>query len=148
MQKAKYYFYLNPFDEYKWTKCPNCEAKTKLRKYCLTISYNDEEKKARQLLSLNKSCKFCPDCQLIIAHKSEIDTFVARLVESLGLRFNADNCFVFGTMDRKHWKKGQQEAMSPASALEIISPFKNVWNFKVRPAGWYLASKPAGPKKK
>ncbi|MEM7575704.1 MAG: hypothetical protein AAF433_22565 [Bacteroidota bacterium] len=54
MQKSKYNFYLNPHDEYKWTKCPKCDNKTKVKKYCLMIYYEEKTVNFNQLISLKK----------------------------------------------------------------------------------------------
>ena len=137
MQPAKYYFYQNPHDYYKWTKCPKCENKTKLRKYCLTIHYQEKSANFHQIVSLNKSCKFCPSCELIIAQQSEIESYLQQIIQGFGFSFNPENYLVFGTMDRKDWKKGQEEVFQSKDALEVISPFKDVWEFEIQPAGWY-----------
>jgi hypothetical protein len=44
---------------------------------------------------------------------------------------------VMGTIDRKDWKDGNQNSLSPLEILERIYLFKDVWNFEVIPAGWY-----------
>lgn len=137
-KKPRYKFYLNPYDEYKWTKCPKCDNKTKVRKHCLMIHYEEKAVSFHQLISLNKSCKFCPYCELIIAQKSEIENYLSQIVPNFGLRFNPDNYFVFGTMERKDWKKGQQEPSQPDKALDAVAQFKDVWDFEVQPAGWYF----------
>jgi hypothetical protein len=112
MKEPKYKFYLNPHDEYKWTKCPNCENKTKVRKYCLMVHYQDKATGFNQLVSLNKSCKFCPYCELIIAQKSELETYINQIVTNFGLKFNPNNYLVFGTMDKNDWKKSQKESLN------------------------------------
>lgn len=138
MKKSNYYFYLNPHDQYKWTKCPKCECKTKLRKYCLMIHYEDKSANFHQMISLNKSCKFCPYCELIISQKSEIEAHLNQLITSLGFLFTPNNYFVFGTMNRKTWKKNQKEPLSPTIALENVLRFKDILDFEIRPAGWYF----------
>lgn len=138
MQKSKYYFYLNPHDEYKWTKCPKCDNKTKVRKYCLMIHYEEKTVNFNQLISLNKSCKFCPYCELIIGQKSEIETYLNQIIPNFGFRFSSDNYFVFGTMDRKDWKKSQKESLNQGKALDVVLRFKDIWDFEIRPAGWYF----------
>lgn len=137
MKKPKYYFYLNPHDEYAWTKCPKCDNKTKVRKYCLVIHYEEKSQHYHQLFSLNKTCKFCPYCTLIIAKKSEIEELLQQILSQLGRSFNPENYFIFGTMERKDWKKGQKEAVNPGKALDAAYPFKDMWDFEIRPAGWY-----------
>ena len=138
MKHPPYYFYLNPHDEYKWTRCPKCDLQTRARKYCLMIHYEDKAANYRQMISLNKSCKFCTHCELIIAQKSEVEHLLNQIVSNKGLKFIPNHYFVFGTMDRKHWNKGQKEAINPAEALNTVAPFIDVWDFDIRPAGWYL----------
>lgn len=138
MKKSKYNFYLNPHDQYKWTKCPKCENKTKLRKYCLMVHYEEKIVNFHQLISLNKSCKYCPYCELIIGQKSEIEHILNQIVHGFGLQFNPDNYFVFGTMDRKDWKKSQKELLNQRKALDLVFQFKDIWDFEIRPAGWYF----------
>lgn len=135
--KSKYYFYLNPHDEYAWTKCPKCDNSTKVRKYCLMIHYEEKSQNYRQLFSLNKTCKFCPYCELIIGKKSEIESLLQQILTQLGKGFNPEHYFVFGTMDRKDWKKGQKEHLHPGKVLNLAYRFKDIWDFKIRPAGWY-----------
>ncbi len=138
MQKSKYYFYLNPHDEYKWTNCPKCDNKTKVRKYCLVIHYEEKSANFHQLISLNKSCKFCTYCELIIGQKSEIETILGQIVSNLGFRFDPGHYFVLGTMDRKDWKISQKKPFNQRKALDAAYPFKDIWDFEIRPAGWYF----------
>ncbi|MEM6297768.1 MAG: hypothetical protein AAF740_03665 [Bacteroidota bacterium] len=139
MKNSKYYFYLNPYDDYKWTKCPKCETKTKVRKYCLMIHYKDESVDANQVLSLNKTCKFYPSCELIIAQQSELENFLTQMIQEIGLPpFKSNSYLVFGTIDRKDWKKGQDGELSSGGILEVVSPFKDHWDFEIEPAGWYF----------
>ncbi|MDF5725586.1 MAG: hypothetical protein PUP91_35095 [Rhizonema sp. PD37] len=48
-----------------------------------------------------------------------------------------NNYLVMGTVDKKDWKEGNQNSLSPSEILERIYVFKDVWNFDVIPAGWY-----------
>ncbi|MCH2046404.1 MAG: hypothetical protein MK212_19980 [Saprospiraceae bacterium] len=140
MQTEKYNFYLNPHEMYKWTKCPKCDAKTKLRKFCLLINYGGLKLKNSQLFILNKSCKYCPSCDLIIAHQCEIESNMQEMVNRLGRTYSPNNCDVLGTIDRAVWRKGKKGKMSPKDALAQASLFKDIWDFEIRPAGWYFDS--------
>ena len=138
MKNSKFYFYLNPHDEYKWTRCPKCDNKTKVRKFCLMIHYEEKSAKFHRMVSLNKSCKYCPYCDLIIAQKSEIDYFMDMAITSFGKRFKPESYLVFGTLPRSDWKRNQVNPMMPNETLELSSPFKDIWDFEIRPAGWYF----------
>lgn len=101
------------------------------------IHYNEKRVNFNQLVSLNKSCKFCPYCELIIGQKSEIETYLSQIISNFGFQFNSDNYFVFGTMDRKDWKKSQKEPLNQGKALDVIYRFKDILDFEIQPAGWY-----------
>ncbi|MEM1326531.1 MAG: hypothetical protein AAGI23_11280 [Bacteroidota bacterium] len=139
MQPSKYKFYLNPHDEYKWTKCPNCDRKTKVRKHCLIIAYGQQGKSLEKIFSLNKTCKFCIKCELIIAQQSEIEDITAQMVAQFGLRFNPKDYTVVGTMDRQDWKKGMKDPTSSTANQSSIIFFEDIWAFEIQPGGWYPA---------
>jgi hypothetical protein len=135
MQKGKYYFYLNPFDEHglSCSRCPKCEGKTKIKKIPLAIVME----KANAALNLNKTCRFCPYCELLIAKKSEIESFLQQFKEVYLI--DTSDFYVVGTMDRKIFNKtngkGPMNTGESKEACDAITPFKNVWNFKIT-GGW------------
>jgi hypothetical protein len=103
------------------------------------IHYKDEKSDYHQLLSLNKTCKFCPSCELIITKKSEIESYLEEMLTRWGkTTFHAENYLVFGTIDRSVWKAGKQNSLNPQDALKLAAPFKHVWEFKVTSPGWYF----------
>ncbi len=65
----KYYFFLNPYNNRVFNKCPKCGNPTKKKK--LPISIEMEEKK--MFLNINKTCCFCAKCELLIVKKQEIE---------------------------------------------------------------------------
>ncbi len=139
MEQSKYFFYPNPHDFYAWTKCPKCDEKTKLRKFCLLIHYKDESFRSPRLLSVRMDCKFCTSCELIIKKKSEIEVALQKMVANWNLKFDPKNYFVFGTMEMNDWKQGQKASTPPQNALENVSVFKDVLDFEIQPAGWYFS---------
>lgn len=131
-RKERYYFFLNPYIDCAFTRCPKCETKTKVRKYCLLIHIDPH-----QLLSLNKTTKYCPYCDLIILKKEELEQLLCAICEERIPEIIGNDYLVLGTMDRKDWKKGVEGTMIPNEAIEYLYPFKDVWSFKVQPRGWY-----------
>jgi hypothetical protein len=132
LKEARHYFFLNPYEDMAFTRCPKCEEKTKIRKYCLVIHINP-----RFLLSLNKFCKYCPRCDLIIVKQTDLERLLTAICEEYAPEIIGNEYFVFGTMDRKDWKNGQTGKMSPQEAIKRSHPFKDVWKFKISPVGWY-----------
>jgi len=66
-ERRRHYFFLNPYEDAVFTKCPRCHNETKIRKFPLVIHIDPQ-----QLLLLNKKCRYCDKCDLIIAKKSEL----------------------------------------------------------------------------
>ncbi len=132
LKRARHYLFLNPYDDMAFTRCPKCEEKTKIRKYCLVIHIDP-----KCLLSLNKSCRYCPECDLIIVKRAELKGILTAFCEQNAPEIEGNDFFVLGTMERKDWKKGQTEEMSQQEAIKRLFPFKDAWKFEVIPAGWY-----------
>jgi hypothetical protein len=70
-QKPRFSFFLNPYGDVRFTRCPKCTGKTKQRKLPLLIHVDP-----MQLIALNKTCRYCPSCDLLIAHKDQIEDFL------------------------------------------------------------------------
>lgn len=115
-------FFLNPHTDARFTRCPQCDAQTKLRKKPLLIFIA-----VKQPVSLNKTCRYCPNCDLLIAHKDELD----ELIEGMCLQFFphlvGQEYLVFGTIERKTWKEGQA---SIGEMFESLHDFKQHLEFE------------------
>ncbi|MHC1623201.1 MAG: hypothetical protein ACXQTR_01255 [Candidatus Methanospirareceae archaeon] len=96
LKRARHYFFLNPYDDMAFTRCPKCDGKTKIRKHCLLIHIDP-----KFLLSLNKICRYCPNCDLIIVKQAELEGLLAAICEQYAPDIVGNEYFVFGTMDRK-----------------------------------------------
>ena len=132
-QPPRHKFFLNPYKDARFTSCPKCEAKTKLRKFPLFIFLEP-----MQPLVLNKTCRYCPSCDLLILHQDELEQLLATMCMQQGTPHLIGNDYlVIGTVDRADWKKGQ---LTPISSIEgmrsIIHDFKKVLEFELQSYGW------------
>jgi len=130
--KQRHRFFLNAYKDCAFTKCPKCETKTKVRKFPLVIHIEPQ-----QLFLLNKQCKYCPSCDLIIAKKQEIEPLMAAAFIQNNPKIIGNNYVVMGTVDKKDWREGDKNLLSPSEMVGRIYIFKDVWDFEVIPAGWY-----------
>lgn len=128
----KHRFFLNPYSDCAFTKCPKCETTTKVRKFPLVIHIEPQ-----QIFILNKQCKYCPNCDLIIAKKQEIESLMAARFSQENPQLMGNNYLVMGTIERQDWKQGNQGSLSPSEIIERMFVFKDQWHFEVIPAGWY-----------
>jgi hypothetical protein len=129
--KTRHYFFLNPYKDQAFTRCPQCNRKTKLRKYPLVIHIEP-----RQLLCLNKGCKYCESCDLIIVKQAEIESLIAVCCEKLNPSLIGNKYLVFGTVDRSDWKQNSKKTTYPEETLDRLYVFKDVKQFEIVPGGW------------
>jgi hypothetical protein len=61
-QPPQYTFFLNPYTDAWFSKCPKCRGAMGRKKLPLVIHVDDGG-----LISLNKSCRFCSRCDLLPA---------------------------------------------------------------------------------
>ncbi|MBM2810927.1 MAG: hypothetical protein HW416_1686, partial [Chloroflexi bacterium] len=100
-QPPRYRFFLNPYRDVRFTTCPQCAGKTQVRKPPLVIHVDP-----MQLVALNKTCRYCPFCDLLIAHQDEIEGFLANLFSDLGPESVGNPYLVIGAEDRADWLRG------------------------------------------
>lgn len=130
--KKKHKFFLNPYSDCAFTKCPKCDTKTKIRKFILVINI-----KPQKLFLLNKQCKYCTKCDLIIVKKQEIESLMTASMIKENPQIIGNNYLVIGTLERQDWKQGNQGLLSSKEIIERVYVFEDEWEFEVIPAGWY-----------
>jgi Zn-finger nucleic acid-binding protein len=124
-QLPRYRFFLNPYTDVRFTTCPQCQGKTSQRKLPLVIHIDP-----LQLVSLNKTCRYCPRCDLLIAHRDELEAWLAAAAfrehrpEIVG-----NDYLVLGTEDRADWLTGVRTTRSPQEAFECLHDFRDVVRF-------------------
>lgn len=131
-QKRRHYFFLNPYQNAAFTKCPKCDSKTKIRKFPLVIHIDPQ-----QLFLLNKQCRYCTRCDLIITKKSELESLMATAFEKLNPQIIGNDYLVMGVAERSDWQESKKGKLSEGETIERMIVFKDVWNFEFIPAGWY-----------
>ena len=124
---TKHYFFLNPYKDCAFTKCPKCNKNTKLRKFPLVIHIEPN-----QFVVLNKNCKYCTDCDLIIVKQSKIESLMSYQFEKVDPSIVGNKYLVFGTLSRKDWQKYSKTPTNPGEAIDQVYVFKDVWSFEVR----------------
>jgi hypothetical protein len=129
-QPPRYRFFLNPYQDARFSKCPQCENKTGQRKLPLFIHINP-----KQPLLLNKTCRYCLHCDLLIAHQDDLEDLIARIFTDLNPEIVGNKYLVVGTLDRADWKRIDQEKLPIQDTIEALHDFKDVVMFKPM-GGW------------
>lgn len=94
---ARHYFFLNPYQDCAFTKYPKCDSKTRVRKYPLVIHVEPE-----QILNLNKTCKYCTECDLIIVKQADIEALMTACLENERPSIIGNDYLVRGPGKRYH----------------------------------------------
>ena len=136
-QEDRHYLFLNPYLEHAFTRCPKCTKNTKIRKYCFVIHIEPHH-----FIVLNKSCRYCLDCDLIIVKKDDLEGLLCATCEQNCPDIIGNKYFLFGTMERGDWKRAQQtNSFDSKKLIEQTYPFKDLWHFDVESAKWVQTSK-------
>jgi hypothetical protein len=125
-QLPRYHFFLNPYEDMRFTKCPQCDNKMHQRKLPLVIHVDP-----MQILSLNKTCRYCPFCDLLIAHQDDGEHLLASIFTEQKPEVVGNDYLVIGTMARPAWKRGTQQQVNPQGTFEALHDFKEVVTFKL-----------------
>ncbi len=129
-QPPQYRFFLNPYQDVRFTSCPQCDNKMHQRKLPLVIHVDP-----MNLLSLNKTCRYCPHCDLLIAHQDDVEHVLASIFTQQKPEVVGNEYLVLGTLDKPVWKRGTQQQMTLQEMLEALHDFKEVVTFKLT-GGW------------
>jgi hypothetical protein len=136
----KYTFILNPYTDARFTRCPNCDQLTKVRKLPLFIHVDPLNP-----VVLGKTCRYCPDCDLLIVHQDELEAQLKALFAERDPSLIGNDYMVLGTVERQPWREGMKQPKRIEEMLEHLHDFKEVRTVKYQPAGWYPADEPATP---
>ena len=128
--KPRYSFILNPYKDARFTKCPKCNQLTRLRKFALLIHVEEFG-----LVTQGKKCRFCPFCELLIAHQNELEAELAFNLTKIAPQVFRKEYFVMGTVERKVWRKGMHDHLSFDELRQNTADFKKLLDIK--PARWY-----------
>jgi hypothetical protein len=131
----KYSFIVNPYPEERVSRCPLCDRKTGQRKIPILIHI-----KPKQLIILNYTCRFCRDCDLLIAHKHEIEHYLAVLFLQTDPNVIGNDYLAVGTVEKSAWKEGIKQNQTIDKLLPHASDFITYYqDLQLTRAGYYQA---------
>ena len=140
---TKHYFFLNPYGDCAFTKCPKCNDKTKVRKFPLVIHVEPN-----QLFFLNKICKYCTNCDLIIVKQSKLEALMSSQFKEVNPTVVGNKYLVFGTLSRSDWQEYSKTSIDSSKAIDQVYAFKDVLDFEVARGGWYKTDETKTNRKK
>jgi hypothetical protein len=136
----QYTFILNPYTDARFTRCPICEQKMHQRKVPLFIHVDPFHP-----VVLGYTCRYCPTCDLLIAHQDQIEALLANLFATHEPSVIGNDYLVMGTVERKAWREGMKAPKGISDMLAYLHDFKEVRTVEYRPGGWYPPDAPEPP---
>ncbi|HEY3082774.1 MAG TPA: hypothetical protein VGM69_23040 [Chloroflexota bacterium] len=127
--RPRHRFFLNPYSDARFTVCPICRGKMRLRKLPLVVHVDPME-----LVALNKSCRYCPGCDLLIVHQNELEPLLAATFSQRKPEVVGNDYLVVGTLDRADWLRGTKTPLLIAEMLEHLHDFREALRFEPAPA--------------
>jgi hypothetical protein len=115
-QSPRYSFLLNPHVGQRFTHCPRCEAKTRVRKIPLVIHVDPVG-----AVMLRKTCRLCVVCEILVAHQAEIEHLIDSLVHA---KAEKREYVVLGTLGTKTWRRGLSGSVTVQELVDHMADFK------------------------
>jgi hypothetical protein len=129
----KYSFMFNPYPEERVSRCPLCDQKTRQRKIPILIHIYP-----KHLIALNYTCRYCPDCDLLIAHKHEIEHYLTALFSQQAPDVIGNEYLAIGTVEKSVWREGLKQQQAINNFLPHTSDFATHYEeLQITRAGYY-----------
>src|SRR5687767_14255425 len=136
----RYSFVLNTHVRERFTKCPSCDASTRIGKLALVVHV--EHPGGARLVLLNKTCRLCLVCETLIVDRVELENVIT--AAGLSATVKPPDYVVLGTIDRRTWRRGMGDDASLQDIREHMADFKKYLKVDVVPAHWERSSRSAG----
>ena len=126
-----YRFVLNPYTDAQFSTCPHCSGKMLVRKVPLFIHVQPKYPTA-----INKQCRYCPKCDILIAHQDELEHMLALTYEKRQPDIIGNEYFVLGTLEPSSWRKRERVPLGMGNVQEHVHDFKERLGIEYSPAHW------------
>lgn len=126
-----YRFFLNPYKDSRFTRCPQCDRKMRVRKHPFFIHIDPQ-----QPVVLNMTGRYCTNCDLLILHQDRVEELLAAAMMGSNPDVIGNDYLVIGTIERKGWREAQKNPYGLKSTLEFLHDFKEYVIFEIEHYGW------------
>ena len=113
----QYTFILNPYTDARFSRCPMCDQKMHQRKVPLFIHVDPFNP-----VVLGYTCRYCLDCDLLIAHQDQIEALLANLFAERDPSVIGNDYLVIGTVERTAWREGMKQPKGIDDMLAMVIP--------------------------
>ena len=129
----RYGFMLNPYPGERLSRCPFCEQKNRQRKLPLLIHVEPNH-----MIVLNYTCRYCPACDLLVAHKHELEHILAVTFRQNDPSVIGNHYLILGTVEKSVWREGLKQPQAVTEMRPHISDFAKYYTeMRQTLPGWY-----------
>lgn len=128
----QYNFSLNPYPDMRFSSCPSCHAKTGQRKLPLLIHINPNV-----LIALNYTNRYCKRCDLLIAHRDEIEHYLTEMFREADPEIVGNAYLIIGTVEKKTWQEAMKKARPANEIRAHVRDFKSYEELRMTQGGWF-----------
>lgn len=129
----KYNFILNPYPDQRLARCPLCNRKSGQRKLPLLIHVDP-----LHLIVLNYTCRYCQHCDLLVAHKHEIERLLYSLFSQRDPQVIGNDYLIMGTVEKDAWREGLRQPKGVPEMRSYAHDFKSYYQeLRMTRPGWY-----------
>ena len=87
---------------------------------------------------INYTCWYCKDCDLLIAHKHEIEHILTAMFLEVDPQIIGNDYLIIGTVEKETWREGSKQPLSMNEMLLHASDFATYDNeLRLTQPGWY-----------
>jgi hypothetical protein len=128
-----YSFTIIPYPDQRFSSCPSCGKRTGQLKRPLLIYVEP-----RHSICLNYTCRYCKHCDLLIAHKHDVEHILTNMFMQLDPDAIGNQYLIIGTVEKKAWRENMKNPKGPDAILAQLHDFKNVLSeIRMTQPGWY-----------
>jgi len=124
-QPPRHDFFLNTYQDTRFTTCPQCKSKTRSRKFSLVVNVNP-----KHTVIVDKLCRFCDACDLLIVHQDQLEEQLTAEFLTINPQAIGNDYQVVGTLERAERNQGKQDPWSFEQVMEHLHDFKEVVTFQ------------------
>ena len=131
----QYRFALNVDLDARFTRCPQCKQKMKQRRLPLIVHVEP-----RYLSVFVQTCRYCPDCDLLIAHADLLGAQMLNWFGEYDSSVLGNEYLVIGTMEGEAWNKHRRESRFIDEEMGDVHDFAAVVRIEGHVGNWQLVN--------
>ncbi len=116
--EPRYTCYLNPFVDLRFSRCPNCEGRTQIRRFALVVHVDPVG-----IFPTRVSCRWCRACSVVIVHQREFENTLKAGLAAASPGQVDSNYVIIGSLEMRIWARMSRGVADLATVRRWTSDF-------------------------